>query len=109
MVFFFFNDTATTEIYPLSLHDALPISVWPVVAALCAATAPAMGYGMWLIDHAATGRARLAGRAMFFAMAPLAVAALPAWDWESTRLNYNHANISHTVLPLEKNNTIASR
>src|SRR3989442_12500793 len=31
--FFFFNDTATTEIYTLSLHDALPISdghVWPV-------------------------------------------------------------------------------
>src|SRR5258705_262345 len=27
---FFFNDTATTEIYPLSLHDALPISVAPV-------------------------------------------------------------------------------
>src|SRR2546429_3543915 len=26
--FFFFNDTATTEIYTLSLHDALPIS-WP--------------------------------------------------------------------------------
>mgnify|MGYP003593708355 CR=1 FL=1 len=24
-VFFFFNDTATTEIYTLSLHDALPI------------------------------------------------------------------------------------
>src|SRR3712207_7631761 len=27
MCFFFFNETATTEIYPLSLHDALPI--WP--------------------------------------------------------------------------------
>src|SRR2546429_4407797 len=27
MLFFFFNDTATTEIYTLSLHDALPISV----------------------------------------------------------------------------------
>ena len=26
--FFFFNDTATTEIYTLSLHDALPISAW---------------------------------------------------------------------------------
>src|SRR5256885_16235450 len=26
-VFFFFNDTATTEIYTLSLHDALPISI----------------------------------------------------------------------------------
>ena len=25
-MFFFFNDTATTEIYTLSLHDALPIS-----------------------------------------------------------------------------------
>src|SRR3712207_8542769 len=25
LLFFFFNDTATTEIYPLSLHDALPI------------------------------------------------------------------------------------
>ena len=27
-VFFFFNDTATTEIYTLSLHDALPIWLW---------------------------------------------------------------------------------
>src|SRR2546422_1614397 len=27
-LFFFFNDTATTEIYTLSLHDALPISPW---------------------------------------------------------------------------------
>src|SRR3989442_3564766 len=27
-MFFFFNDTATTEIYTLSLHDALPISRW---------------------------------------------------------------------------------
>src|SRR5256885_14717218 len=27
-LFFFFNDTATTEIYTLSLHDALPIFVW---------------------------------------------------------------------------------
>src|SRR3989475_5467771 len=26
--FFFFNDTATTEIYTLSLHDALPITTW---------------------------------------------------------------------------------
>src|SRR3712207_7468597 len=26
-IFFFFNDTATTEIYTLSLHDALPISL----------------------------------------------------------------------------------
>src|SRR5258708_18964826 len=31
--FFFFNDTATTEIYTLSLHDALPISPWSSTAA----------------------------------------------------------------------------
>src|SRR3989339_2274026 len=28
-IIFFFNDTATTEIYTLSLHDALPISTFP--------------------------------------------------------------------------------
>src|SRR2546429_6036555 len=28
LIFFFFNDTATTEIYTLSLHDALPISLF---------------------------------------------------------------------------------
>src|SRR3990172_8423582 len=33
MPFFFFNDTAPTEIYPLSLHDALPI--YAVVAPSC--------------------------------------------------------------------------
>src|SRR2546429_6695680 len=32
-VFFFFNDTATTEIYTLSLHDALPISSDPGIEA----------------------------------------------------------------------------
>src|SRR5256712_12656796 len=29
--FFFFNDTATTEIYTLSLHDALPISITSII------------------------------------------------------------------------------
>src|SRR5260370_8953388 len=33
LLFFFFNDTATTEIYTLSLHDALPISRVRLVAA----------------------------------------------------------------------------
>src|SRR5258707_3612050 len=32
--FFFFNDTATTEIYTLSLHDALPISIGRDLAAI---------------------------------------------------------------------------
>src|SRR6266704_3035571 len=36
--FFFFNDTATTEIYTLSLHDALPISCWPTSESQVTAT-----------------------------------------------------------------------
>src|SRR4029077_7438710 len=40
--FFFFNDTATTEIYTLSLHDALPISVVKLsVGMMTSAEAPA--------------------------------------------------------------------
>src|SRR5258705_13349705 len=40
--FFFFNDTATTEIYTLSLHDALPISIrlCPATPACASSTAP---------------------------------------------------------------------
>src|SRR5258708_29945639 len=39
LLFFFFNDTATTEIYTLSLHDALPISrLPPIHIANCAAS-----------------------------------------------------------------------
>src|SRR5256886_5064576 len=34
LTFFFFNDTATTEIYTLSLHDALPISTPQAISAL---------------------------------------------------------------------------
>src|SRR5256885_11841132 len=40
LFFFFFNDTATTEIYTLSLHDALPICDFH------ASTAPPSGNGM---------------------------------------------------------------
>src|SRR5260370_29295574 len=41
--FFFFNDTATTEIYTLSLHDALPISDRRVAARPLAGVAPRLG------------------------------------------------------------------
>src|SRR6478609_11528203 len=40
MVAFFFNDTATTEIYTLSLHDALPIFI-DVARAVLATSVPA--------------------------------------------------------------------
>src|SRR6266853_2763467 len=41
--FFFFNDTATTEIYTLSLHDALPISTPRFASPRCPATRPSSG------------------------------------------------------------------
>src|SRR5260370_20175993 len=37
MLFFFFNDTATTEIYTLSLHDALPIWFFEPEPGICLA------------------------------------------------------------------------
>src|SRR2546430_1514034 len=55
--FFFFNDTATTEIYPLSLHDALPI--WP--ASRSSARAPRR-YGSWAIVPRPPSIRRLASR-----------------------------------------------
>src|SRR5258707_11887982 len=75
--YFFFNDTATTEIYTLSLHDALPIL-------RCG------GHE----DDVAQRRLGLGAR--------LAVA-LHGLDRKSTRLNSSHANISYAVFCLKKN------
>src|SRR5215203_965195 len=55
-LFFFFNDTATTEIYTLSLHDALPISwrrpsavaAWRVIPVMTSGTViPKKVQAMW--------------------------------------------------------------
>src|SRR5258708_13814971 len=46
-LFFFFNDTATTEIYTLSLHDALPIWAAMVIGAVAGVI---VVYGVLLID-----------------------------------------------------------
>src|SRR6476620_12455113 len=40
---FFFNDTATTEIYTLSLHDALPISPGSGSSCGCSRSSPPVG------------------------------------------------------------------
>src|SRR3712207_8814239 len=64
MRIFFFNDTATTEIYTLSLHDALPISGCGRLPASVAAR-PARGRrGSWLVRRpwSMTGAGRRAER-----------------------------------------------
>src|SRR3712207_8058305 len=92
MSFFFFNDTATTEIYTLSLHDALPI--WcggergDVVRAAHAAGERDDG-GLVAQVH------RLRPGAGAFRH-------LRCLDRKSTRLNSSHANISYAVFCLKK-------
>src|SRR3712207_8507131 len=88
-LFFFFNDTATTEIYTLSLHDALPICVRGVPRRVPAAVRPG---GVFLLcgvpsDADVTLRADAPGLER---------------DRKSTRLNSSHANISYAVFCLQK-------
>src|SRR4051812_49516653 len=78
--FFFFNDSATTEIYTLSLHDALPISCRAVTAETGTVAA------CWKLRFAGTC-ASFSGRAE---------------DRKSTRLNSSHMSISYAVFCLKK-------
>src|SRR3712207_8896143 len=50
-LFFFFNDTATTEIYTLSLHDALPISLGRVLPQELPEVAPNLRPWQWVLLH----------------------------------------------------------
>src|SRR3712207_7064592 len=84
VLFFFFNDTATTEIYTLSLHDALPISPRGCSSRRSATASPAGRGSRCQPCRAAPGSAR-AGT-----------------DRKSTRLNSSHANISYAVFCLKK-------
>src|SRR5947207_8097168 len=72
VLFFFFNDTAPTEIYTLSLHDALPISMPPTELPV-----PAMPFTELPVNG-------IAG------------------DRKSTRLNSSHTVISNAVFCLKK-------
>src|SRR2546426_12829347 len=90
--FFFFNDTATTEIYTLSLHDALPIlrvcsnNNGIILPATCPVTTPAdpepTTYVLTTIDVTYT-----------------------YVDRKSTRLNSSHLVISYAVFCLKKKNS----
>src|SRR2546421_5842043 len=88
--FFFFNDTATTEIYTLSLHDALPISERGEARAP-RALAPL--HRIPRHPHVVRGR-----RPAQIDLAP----AHRGGDRKSTRLNSSHDQISYAVFCLKK-------
>src|SRR5215469_17925535 len=74
-IFFFFNDTATTEIYTLSLHDALPIH-WRRSCCQCRCS----NWSWWCSrDYRRQHQ-----------------------DRKSTRLNSSHVEISYAVFCLKK-------
>src|SRR2546430_11001633 len=83
MCVFFFNDTATTEIYTLSLHDALPISGTAVTTNVCS-VAPA--------SPCSKSPTLMCGTI----------------DRKSTRLNSSHSQISYAVFCLKKKKTHAA-
>src|SRR3712207_9289066 len=95
--FFFFNDTATTEIYTLSLHDALPIYESSIAEPLVAA----LEREAFDVVHAATAAEGLEAAAT---RSPDLVL-LDVIDRKSTRLNSSHANISYAVFCLKQKTT----
>src|SRR5256885_17058591 len=100
-LFFVFNDTATTEIYTLSLHDALPI-YGPGNARRGSAKA---GDGVWLDLNAEWGMRNVSGASpgeRAFPEIPHSAFAIPQ-DRKSTRLNSSHLVISYAVFCLKKN------
>src|SRR2546426_8454132 len=84
---FFFNDTATTEIYTLSLHDALPILIR-------------------LLSNPLISRREVADlirrNCVAFRPTPRDWADLRPQDRKSTRLNSSHLVISYAVFCLKK-------
>src|SRR2546428_8868594 len=89
-LFFFFNDTATTEIYTLSLHDALPICI---------------------LENTRTARSRWRTRrplnsSEMPSQSPADTSRVVIIDRKSTRLNSSHDQISYAVFCLKKKKKI---
>src|SRR5690349_23619372 len=87
ILLFFFNDTATTEIYTLSLHDALPISQGQ----------PVPGAKVTLVDGTPGGRTVRFNKGQLQSLD-----SRTKLDRKSTRLNSSHVEISYAVFCLKK-------
>src|SRR5690606_41491919 len=101
---FFHPETSTTEIYTLSLHDALPISVW-------LSNKPLIGDDT-LKESVSISQARIGGakrracvleRQRWFFLGRCCMWRGPSQeDRKSTRLNSSHVKISYAVFCLKK-------
>src|SRR3989440_5256841 len=105
-LFFFFNDTATTEIYTLSLHDALPIC--------CGchrhyrSSSSRAGARSSYRAHSPRARRRARGRGPSSRRLRRRTGCWrgPSGDRKSTRLNSSHDQISYAVFCLKKKKKI---
>src|SRR3712207_8357584 len=97
-LFFFFNDTATTEIYTLSLHDALPISEGEILF---------RGQNLYAPNVDPVEVRRRIGM-VFQKPNPFPKSIYENIDRKSTRLNSSHANISYAVFCLKKKKQLVS-
>src|SRR5688572_11986004 len=91
-VHFFFNDAATTEIYTLSLHDALPICTFSYLTVL-----HELGHAIGL-KHPFDGTATLPTSLDTMSYTIMR-------DRKSTRLNSSHSQISYAVSCLQQKST----
>src|SRR5690242_21958909 len=92
--YFLFNDTATTEIYTLSLHDALPICVRSLRKARRPPRHRRRARGRdWLSEAGSEPECGLGSRDRGFGRHA---------DRKSTRLNSSHMSISYAVFCLKK-------
>src|SRR2546430_10834303 len=109
-IFFFFNDTATTEIYTLSLHDALPICERVDVVPELAPHERIDAAGGLIEKQHRRGVQRGAGERQALLEAQRQQRGvrvqerreLEHLDRKSTRLNSSHSQISYAVFCLKK-------
>src|SRR5256885_13176824 len=98
-VVFFFNDTATTEIYTLSLHDALPISLYRIRGMHFANTLRSFEKSSLVQTVMSFGKSVSCALPH-----PTIRFHISISDRKSTRLNSSHLVISYAVFCLKKKN-----
>src|SRR5207253_4151047 len=92
----FYHPTAPTELYTLSLHDALPICINPPTAALLLNESIDLRPGDWVAQNAANSGGLMPSMASWRGS-----------DRKSTRLNSSHVAISYAVFCLKKKRLVS--